>query len=97
MAARGLGEGGVHLLLGHHVHIAVNAAEFASQRLAEGFVHVEDGDFDAMAGQTPGRGGSQAGSAPGDDGRDVGVQLHGFSSMGEKQALLAGKVGCALA
>ncbi|MPM38244.1 hypothetical protein SDC9_84873 [bioreactor metagenome] len=50
-----------------------------------------------MAGQTPGRGGSQAGSAPGDDGRDVGVQLHGFSSMGEKQALLAGKVGCALA
>lgn len=64
MAARALARGGVHLLLGHHVHIAVNAAEFASQRLADGFVHVEDGDFDAMAGQTPGRGGSQAGSAP---------------------------------
>jgi hypothetical protein len=62
--AAGLGEGGVHLLLGRHVHVAVNAAKFAGQRLADGFVHVEDGDFDAMAGQAPGRGSSQAGSAP---------------------------------
>src|SRR5256885_1455810 len=75
----GFGEGRVHLLLGRHVHVAVNTAKLAGQRLADGFVHVEDGDLDAMAGQTPGRGGPQAGSPPGDDGRNVGIELHGFS------------------
>ena len=62
--------------------------QFAGQRLADGFVHVKDGDFDTMAGQRwpwqlLGR------KRPGDDGGDVGIELHDFCSMDERQALLA--------
>ena len=44
------------------------------------FVEVEQGDFDAVAGEAAGRGGAEAGRAAGDDGGDVGGEFHGRGS-----------------
>jgi hypothetical protein len=71
------GEAGVHLLFAGDVHLAEHAAQFSGQRLASGFVHVEQRDPDATSGEAARGGRAQARGAAGDDGRDAGGQFHG--------------------
>ncbi len=58
-----LGEAGVDLLVAGDVDLAEHAAEFLRQRLAGGFVEVEQRDLDAVLGEAP-RGGRPRPEAP---------------------------------
>ena len=79
IAARACGEAGVHLLFAGNVDLAEHAAQFLGQRLAGGFVEVEQRHLDAVLGEAPRGGGAETGGAAGDDGRDVRGEFHGRS------------------
>src|SRR5450830_323998 len=73
----GKSEAGIDLLFRGHVHPAEHPTDLARQRFALVGVEVEQGHFDAVAGQAPCGGGPQARGPSGDDGGNAGIELHG--------------------
>jgi hypothetical protein len=63
-------------IVGGHIYLAENAAEFLGERLALILLEVEDGDLDAFGGEGAGGGRAEAGGAACDDRGDGVVELH---------------------
>src|SRR4029077_20401815 len=69
-------EAGVHGVVGSDVDLEEAPAELLCQRFALLRIQIEDRDLHAVRGETTGRGGTEPGSAAGDDSGDGGIEFH---------------------
>ena len=71
------GEGRVDLIIRGDIALTEHAPHFFGNFFATGFIHVEDGDLDALGGQLADRGFTKTRGTTSDDGRYGGIKFHG--------------------